>query len=85
MRVQIFRNLSGQLFKRTTQTLFSKNLVRGKTNRTSKFLGIISIDYCTEHEFLNFLKCPRIDSKESIPPANVAWRGGTTTSFLLGS
>ncbi len=26
-----------------------------------------------------------IDSKESIPPANVAWRASTTTLFLLGS
>jgi hypothetical protein len=26
-----------------------------------------------------------IDSKESIPPADVAWRAGTTTLFPLGS
>jgi hypothetical protein len=26
-----------------------------------------------------------IDSKDSIPPAYVAWRAGTTTLFLLGS
>jgi hypothetical protein len=31
------------------------------------------------------LRSPRIDSKESIPPAYVAWRAGTTTLFLLGS
>jgi hypothetical protein len=34
--------------------------------------------------FLTF-KSPRIDSKESILPAYVAWRAGTTTLFLLGS
>ncbi len=28
---------------------------------------------------------PGIDSMESIPPAYVAWRTGTTTLFLLGS
>jgi hypothetical protein len=28
---------------------------------------------------------PGIDSKESIPPAYVAWRASTTTLFLLGS
>jgi hypothetical protein len=28
-------------------------------------------------------KEPGIDSKESIPPAYVAWRAGTTTLFLL--
>jgi hypothetical protein len=28
---------------------------------------------------------PEIDSKESIPPAYVAWRTGTRTLFLLGS
>jgi hypothetical protein len=31
------------------------------------------------------LRSPRIDSKEWIPPAYVAWRAGTTTLFLLGS
>ncbi len=38
-----------------------------------------------ETEFLNFLRSPRIDSKESIPPAYVARRAGTTTLFLLSS
>ncbi len=31
------------------------------------------------------LRNPRINSKESIPPAYVAWLAGTTTLFLLGS
>jgi len=31
------------------------------------------------------LRNPGIDSKESIPPAYVAWRAGTTILFLLGS
>ncbi len=31
------------------------------------------------------LRSPRINSKESIPPAYVAWRAGTATLFLLGS
>jgi hypothetical protein len=31
------------------------------------------------------LRSPEIDSKESIPPAYVAWRAGTITLFLLGS
>ncbi len=30
-------------------------------------------------------RSPRIDSKESIPPAYVARRAGTATLFLLGS
>jgi hypothetical protein len=34
---------------------------------------------------LKLLRSPGIDSKESIPPAFVAWRAGTTTLFLLGS
>ncbi len=29
------------------------------------------------------LRSPGIDSKESIPPASVAWQAGTTTLFLL--
>jgi hypothetical protein len=31
------------------------------------------------------LRIQGIESKESIPPAYVAWRAGTTTLFLLGS
>jgi hypothetical protein len=31
------------------------------------------------------LRNPRIGSKESIPPACLAWRAGTTTPFLIGS
>jgi hypothetical protein len=31
------------------------------------------------------LRNPKIDSKDSIPPACVAWRAGTTTLFLFGS
>jgi hypothetical protein len=38
----------------------------------------------TEPEYLTF-KERRIDSNESIPPAYVALRAGTTTQFLLGS
>jgi hypothetical protein len=38
-----------------------------------------------EPEFVNLLRSPGIDSKESIPPAYVAWRAGTTTLFLHGS
>ncbi len=33
----------------------------------------------------NFLGSPRMGSKESIPPAYLAWRAGTTTLFLLCS
>jgi hypothetical protein len=43
-------------------------------------LGFVSRKY-----FFNLLRIPRIDSMESIPPAYVAWRAGTTTLFLLGS
>ncbi len=31
------------------------------------------------------VRSPGIDSKESIPPAYVAWRAGATTLFPLGS
>ncbi len=31
------------------------------------------------------LRSPGIDSNESIPPAYVAWRAGTTTLFLFSS
>jgi hypothetical protein len=34
---------------------------------------------------LKLLWSPGIESKESIPPAYIAWRAGTTTQLLLGS
>jgi hypothetical protein len=36
-------------------------------------------------EVFKFLRSPGIDSKESIPPAYVAWRADKTTPFQLGS
>jgi hypothetical protein len=36
-------------------------------------------------QIFKILRCPRIDSKESIPLAYVAWRADITTLFLLGS
>ncbi len=41
--------------------------------------------FTPEPEFLNFLRSQEIDSKESIPPAYVAWRAGTITLFLFDS
>jgi hypothetical protein len=35
-------------------------------------------------QICKLLRSLGIDSKESIPPAYVAWRAGTTTLFLLG-
>ncbi len=32
-------------------------------------------------QMFKLFRSPRIDSKESIPPAHVAWRAGTTTFF----
>ncbi len=40
---------------------------------------------CTQSWNFKLFKSPEIDSKESIPPAYVAWRAGTITLFLLGS
>jgi hypothetical protein len=34
---------------------------------------------------IKLLRRPEIDSKESIPPAYIAWRAGMITVFLLGS
>jgi hypothetical protein len=38
-----------------------------------------------EARIFKIFRSPRINFKESIPPAYVAWRAGTTTQFLLGS
>ncbi len=43
-------------------------------------------DSCTtETIFLNLYGGQELISKESIPPAHVAWRAGNATLFLLGS
>ncbi len=39
----------------------------------------------TRARIFNLLRSPRMDSKESVPPAYVAWWAGKTTLFLLGS
>jgi hypothetical protein len=38
----------------------------------------------TRGGIFKLLRSSGIDSKESIPPANIAWRAGMTTLFLLG-
>ena len=39
----------------------------------------------TRDGIFQLLRGPGVDSMESIPPAYVAWRAGTTTLFFLGS
>jgi hypothetical protein len=51
-------------------------------SRDTLLTGQVSSRLYPEAVFLNFYG---VDSKESIPPAFVAWRAGTTTLFLLGS
>ncbi len=47
--------------------------------------SISGIDFSpiTRARIFIFLRSPRIDSKDSIPPGCEAWRAGTTTLFLL--
>jgi hypothetical protein len=47
--------------------------------------AIRNLELGTRARILKLLRSPRIDSKEPIPPACVAWRAGTTTLFLLSS
>ncbi len=58
----------------------SVGLQYSNTNNVGGFFPATS----TEAVFLKLLLSPEIDSKESIPPAYVAWRAGTRTLFLLG-
>jgi hypothetical protein len=44
---------------------------------------LIEADTFTERIF-KLLSSPGIDSKESVPPAYLAWRAGTITLILLG-
>jgi hypothetical protein len=39
----------------------------------------------SQRRYFKLKRSPRIDSREPIPPAYVAWRAGTTTLFLLDS
>ncbi len=45
----------------------------------------IKADNKVRARIFKLLRSPKIDSKESILPAFVAWRAGTTTLFLFGS
>jgi hypothetical protein len=47
----------------------------------NRFIGI----YSARARIFKPLRIPGIHSKESIPPAYVAWRADTITLFLLGS
>ncbi len=54
-----------------------------------KFSHLPLVDFslsiqCKLRIFFILLRIPRIDAKESITPAYVAWRAGTATLFLLG-
>jgi hypothetical protein len=51
----------------------------------TRLLHLTSIIIDNRDYIFKLLRSPGIDSKESIPPPNVAWRAGTTTLFLLGS
>ncbi len=41
--------------------------------------------FATIAGIFKLISSPGIDSKQSIPPAFVAWRAGTTTLFQIGS
>jgi hypothetical protein len=62
----------------------------GKLSHGGKGTGLaysyflLSEDLCRDGIFKP-LRSPGFDSKESIPPAYVAWRAGRTTLFVLGS
>ncbi len=60
-----------------------------RTKQISKVCTDVDVDvdvemHCVEDIRSRIFTRLRIDSKESIPPAYVAWRAGTTTLFLLG-
>ncbi len=46
---------------------------------------ILSFLFTSRARTFKILGSPGIESKESIPPAYVAWRAGTTTLLLLNS
>jgi hypothetical protein len=53
----------------------------------NRFLGYLNVyEFWLRDGIFKLFRIPGIDSKESIPPAFVAWRAGMTTLlFLLGS
>ncbi len=63
-------------------------LQKRRTNTTYPLphsVSLFSHRIKTRARIFKLLRRPRIDSKEPIPPAYIAWRAGTTTLFLLGS
>ncbi len=66
------------------------DLVGLKLPQQSKTLqqtvALLFIDKIDSRDVIcKLFRSPKIDSKESIPPADAAWRASTTTLFLLGS
>ncbi len=66
---------------------FSPSLL---SNLVISFFISFSLSLCNKcaaswARILKLLRSPGVDSKESIPPAYVAWLAGTTTLFLLNS
>ncbi len=65
------------------------------TSQTEPLTGLALNRFCHERyiglivetraRIFKLLWSPGIDSKEPIPPSDVAWRAGTITLFLLGS
>jgi hypothetical protein len=55
------------------------------SNYFSATKDLIITSITTREGIFKLLRNPGINYKESIPPAYVAWRAGTTTLFLLGS
>ncbi len=71
------------IFEYRCPTLLIRYLITRSSNDAtyastySKFFGSL----LHRARIFKLLMSPRIDSKESIPPAYVAWRAGTTTLF----
>ncbi len=69
--------MSGNIFE-ISMTCTVKILLNVHADR-ERYEGV------TRGGIFKLIRSPGIDSKESIPPAFVARRAGTTTLFLLGS
>ncbi len=62
-----------------------KRIGRG-VGLSSVYITTLGLVYVTNRaRIFKLLRSTRIDSKDSIPPAYVAWRAGTTILFLLSS
>jgi hypothetical protein len=65
------------------RNIFHNSLLQIVKDQHREFLASLHPPIQVRDGIFKLLRSPGINFKESIPPAYVSWRAGTTTLFLL--